>query len=143
MEESKLQQGVQKNIQELFEKQSVNKPKTGSWKGTEVKRDDKGNILPVHSSQAPNRWERRLEKQPKTKRNRKNTAGRKTQTAPVMQVVDKTQYGNIVVPTGYQRKIIHNSAAVNARKNSNEVKIKAYEGRNPLPPAAETDDNKG
>jgi hypothetical protein len=128
----------QAEAMEEFEKQAKetgNKPLQGSLKETPMKKDEKtGTYLPVHQSDKPNRKERRKIKQPTSKRNRKNTKGRRVQIAPVMVTVDQTKYGDVKLSTGYNRKIRHTTAETKVNRNDHINKMKSYEAKNPLPP---------
>lgn len=122
-------------------------PETG--KPYTVKRDKEGKILPIHTSEQPNRAKRREEKQRGSHRNSKQKKGTHVQVVPVTHPVETT-VGTIAVNTGYNRVIKHNSVeqkVADARLSHLSKAYAAQEVRNavksndgqPVVPTAGTD----
>lgn len=148
-DKKQLSLAEQAEAMENFEKQAKltqNKPITR----TELlaKKEEHKDVVPggkpfvIHQNDKPNRRERRMIKKPASKRNRKNTNGRRVQTAPVMVTVDKTKYGDVKLPTGFNRTIHHTTVEVKVNKNDHMNKVKAYEAKNPLPPDVKAEEPK-
>lgn len=103
-----------------------NKPQQGTLKEVPMKKDEKGNPLPVVQHDGLTRQQRRAEKQRDPHRNAKNNKARRVQTAAVT-IKHETKFGPITEETGYKRKIVHSAVKTKLQKDAVKKQDKILE----------------